>query len=69
MATKKWLSKREVREKIKLSFAEISRREAKMRFPSRLRLGPHRNSRTVWWEHEIDEWMEQEAARRRIDAS
>ena len=66
MSTKRFLSKREVRDRIKLSYAEISRREKKMKFPTRLRLGDHRNSRAVWIEEEIDQWIEQQIARQRV---
>jgi predicted DNA-binding transcriptional regulator AlpA len=69
MSTKRFLSKREVRDKVKLSYAEIARREKALKFPSRLRLGVHRNSRSVWIEAEIDQWMDDQIARRRIDAS
>ena len=54
---KRFLSKAEVRDKVKLSYAEISRREKLGKFPPRLRLGRYRNSRAVWWEDLIDEWM------------
>ena len=36
MSEKRFLSKSEVREKVKLSYAEIARREKKMKFPTRL---------------------------------
>jgi predicted DNA-binding transcriptional regulator AlpA len=68
MSTKRFLSKSEVRDKVKLSPAEIARREKKMKFPTRLRLGVHRNSRVVWIEAEIDQWMDEQVASRRIDA-
>jgi len=68
MSTKRFLSKAEVRDKVKISYAEISRREKKLKFPMRHRLGDFRNSRCVWWEHEIDAWMEEQVARRRIDS-
>ena len=63
MSTKRWLSKVEVRDKIKLSYAEIARREKQGRFPTRLRLGDYPNSRAVWWEHEIDAWMDNQGPR------
>ncbi len=64
----KLLSKAAVREKVCLSFAEIARREKKMRFPSRLRLGEHRTSRTVWLEDEIDAWIAEQVKKQRIDS-
>ena len=60
---KRFLSKREVRDKVQLSFAEIARREKKGKFPKRLRLGTYRNSRTVWLEELIDEWMDEQIAK------
>jgi predicted DNA-binding transcriptional regulator AlpA len=56
--TKRLLSKAEVRDKIKLSYTEIGRRVKDGRFPKPVRLGTHRTSRTVWWEHEVDDWMD-----------
>lgn len=66
MSTKRFLSKSEVRDKVKLSHAEISRREKKLKFPTRLRLGSFRNSRTVWIEAEIDQWIDEQIARQRL---
>lgn len=54
----KFLSKAEVRSMVKLSYAELARREADGRFPQRIPLGPHRNSRRVYIYIEIIEWME-----------
>ena len=56
--TKRFLSKAEVRDKVKLGFTEIARRVAKDTFPKPIKLGPYRTSRVVWWEHEIDAWMD-----------
>jgi len=66
MSKRRFLSKLEVRDKIKLSYAEIARREKRLRFPMRLRLGPHRNSRSVWLEDEIEAWIEEQIARQRL---
>ena len=68
MSTKRFLSKKEVRDKVKLSDAEIARRERKLKFPSRLRLGDFKTSRAVWLEDEIDAWIDDQIARRRIDS-
>src|SRR5262245_13138335 len=61
--TKRFLSKAEVRDKVKLSYAEIARREKAGKFPPRLRLGNYQSSRAVWLEEMIDAWMEQQIAR------
>jgi predicted DNA-binding transcriptional regulator AlpA len=61
--TKRFLSKKEVRDKVKLSFTEIARRVQAGKFPKPLRLGPYRTSRTVWWEHDIDAWMDEQNER------
>jgi len=66
MSEKRFLSKSEVRDRVKLSYAEIARREKRMQFPSRLRLGPHRTSRTVWLLEEIERWIDDVIARQRI---
>jgi predicted DNA-binding transcriptional regulator AlpA len=55
--SQRFLSKKEVRDKVKLSNTEIARRVKTGRFPMPLRLGPYPTSRTVWWEHEVDAWM------------
>jgi prophage regulatory protein len=61
--TKRFLSKSEVRDKIKLSYTEIARRVRAGKFPMPLRLGSHRTSRTVFLESEIDAWMEDQVQR------
>lgn len=63
--TKRFLSKAEVRDKIKLSFTEIARRVQAGKFPKPIRLGSHRTSRTVYLESEIDAWMEAQIERYR----
>jgi len=68
MSVRRFLSKAEVRDIVKLSYSEIARREKRMQFPSRLRLGDHRNSRSVYIEDEITKWVEQQIAKRRIDS-
>lgn len=52
----KFLSKKQVRERISLSFASIDRMEANGTFPRRVRLG---QLRVVWVEDEIEDWMRQ----------
>jgi prophage regulatory protein len=49
----RFLSKRQVRELISLSFTQIDRLEAAGKFPKRLRIG----FRVVWVEDEVLEWM------------
>lgn len=66
--TKRFLSKSEVRDKIKLSYTEIARRVKAGKFPTPLRLGSHRTSRTVFLESEIDAWMEDQVQRCRRPA-
>ncbi len=55
--SKRFLSLKEVVSKVRLSKTEIARRVDAKRFPQPLKLGAHRNSRVVWWEHEVEEWM------------
>lgn len=50
----KFVSKKQVREMITLSFAQIDRLERDRKFPSRIRLG---QNRVVWIESEIFEWI------------
>jgi predicted DNA-binding transcriptional regulator AlpA len=60
----RFLSKKDVKAKISLSYAQIARLEDDGRFPKRLRLGIFRNSRTVWLESEIVAWMLDRIAKR-----
>ena len=57
--TKRFLSKSEVRDKVKLSNTHITRLEEAGNFPKRIALGTHRTSRRVWVESEIDAWMDE----------
>ncbi len=61
---KRFLSKKEVRDRIKLSHAEVARREKAGRFPKRLRLGNYQTSRAVYVEEEIDAWIDEQIASR-----
>ena len=56
--SKRFLSKKEVRDRIKLSYTHTARLVKVGEFPKPLRLGPYPTSRTVWWEHEVEAWME-----------
>lgn len=60
----RFLSKKEVKARISLSYAQIARLESDGRFPKRLRLGDHRNSRSVWVENEITAWQLTRIAKR-----
>ena len=60
----RFLSKRQVRDLITLSFTQIDRLEAAGKFPKRLRLSEFANGRAVWLEEEILEWMRERVARR-----
>ena len=45
-----------------LSFAHIDRLEKRGRFPRRIKLGNHRESRVVWRYKEVLDWIEARAA-------
>ena len=60
----RFLTKRQVRELTTLSFTQVDRLEAAGKFPKRMRLGDYPNSRVVWIEEEILEWMRQRIAER-----
>jgi prophage regulatory protein len=62
---KRFLSKSEVRDKVKLSHTQIARLEAAGKFPKRIALGTHRTSRRVWLESDVDAWMEGQIQRAR----
>ena len=66
--TKRFLSKSEVRDRVKLSYTEIARRVKAGTFPKPIRLGTHRTSRTVWLESEIDAWIDDQIQRSRRPA-
>lgn len=57
------VSRKQLRELgIALSFTQIDRLEKRGRFPSRIKLGWHRESRVVWRYEEVLAWIEQRAA-------
>jgi predicted DNA-binding transcriptional regulator AlpA len=64
----RFLTKKQVREKTTLSYAEIDRREHRLKFPKRHRLSEAPRGRVVWWEHEVDEWMRSQACLLPTDA-
>jgi predicted DNA-binding transcriptional regulator AlpA len=44
--------------KLGISKTEIGRWVKAEKLPEPMRLGDHKTSRTVWWEHEVDAAME-----------
>lgn len=58
----KFLSKKQVREKVLYSPAHIARLEAAGKFPKRVQLGP---GRVGWVEEEIEEWMRELISKRK----
>lgn len=58
---RKFLSKKEVRDRTTYSFAHIDRLEKAGLFPQRIRLG---QNRVAWDEREIDAWIEKRIAER-----
>lgn len=57
----KFLSKKQIREKVLYCPAHIARLEAVGKFPKRVQLGP---GRVGWVEEEIEEWMRELIAKR-----
>ena len=62
--TKRFLSKAEVKDKIKLSYTQTKRLVDAGKFPKPLRLGPYQTSRTVYVEADVDAWMAEQMKRR-----
>ena len=60
----RFLSKKEVRHLVGLSFTQIDRLEAAGKFPKRIRLSEFPNGRVVWLEQEVIEWMQERIAHR-----
>lgn len=54
----RFLTKKQVKELVTLSFAELARREVVGRFPKRIRLSEHSRGRVVYREADIRKWME-----------
>lgn len=59
-AMMRFLSKKDVRSKIGLSFATLDRMEKDKAFPKRVQI----NFRVFWLEAEVEEWMRARIARR-----
>lgn len=62
---KRFIGYREMTEKLGVSRTQIQRWVFCGILPKPLRLGSHRTSRTVWWEHEVEAAMEAMANRGR----
>ena len=56
--TKRFIGYAEMTDKVGVSKTQIGRMVDDGKLPKPLRLGSHRTSRTVWWEHEVDAAME-----------
>jgi predicted DNA-binding transcriptional regulator AlpA len=56
--TKRWIGYAEMVRKLGVSRTQIQRWVACGLLPKPLRLGSHKTSRTVWWEHEVEAAME-----------
>lgn len=60
----RFLSRKDVRAKVSLSFAHLSRLETEGRFPKRVPLtGAHRG-RVAWIEEEVEAWMRERMQKR-----
>ena len=55
--SKRFISYREMTEKLGVSRTQIQRWVDCGILPKPLRLGSHKTSRTVWWEHEVEAAM------------
>jgi predicted DNA-binding transcriptional regulator AlpA len=55
---KRFIGYAEMTAKVGVSKTQIGRMVEKGELPKPIRLGTHRTSRTVWWEHEVDAAME-----------
>ena len=55
--TKRFIGYAELTAKIGVGRSQIRRMVDDGRLPQPIRLGGHRTSRTVWWEHEVDAAM------------
>lgn len=60
----KFLSKKQVRDIVGLSYAHTHRLEKDGLFPQRVKLGHHHNSRAMYVEDEITDWMHERIAER-----
>tara|TARA_R110002072_G_scaffold264027_1_gene422760 strand:+ start:1954 stop:2151 length:198 start_codon:yes stop_codon:yes gene_type:complete len=58
----KFLSRKAVCDLVQLSRAEISRREVDNRFPQGVKLGDFHNSRVVYVQEEVMDWMHEQVS-------
>lgn len=58
MSSKKLLGWKQVRERIPLSRTHITRLEKKGQFPKRIRVGTFACSRVMWFEDDIDAYID-----------
>ena len=56
--TKRFIGYAQMEDKLGVSKTQIGRMVDDGRLPKPMRLGTHKTSRTVWWEHEVDAAME-----------
>ena len=56
--TKRFIGYAEMVKKLGVCRTQIGRMVEAGKLPKPLRLGSHKTSRTVWWEHEVDAAME-----------
>jgi predicted DNA-binding transcriptional regulator AlpA len=56
--TKRFIGYRQMTEKLGISKTHIGRWVKDGLLPEPMRLGSHKTSRTVWWEHEVEAAME-----------
>jgi predicted DNA-binding transcriptional regulator AlpA len=56
--SKRFIGYAEMEAKVGVSRTQIGRMVEDGKLPQPLRLGGHHNSRTVWWEHEVEAAME-----------
>ena len=58
-------SKKQLREVVLLSPTQIDRLERMGKFPQRVTLGDHANSRVGWLRREVLEWLQARVSKRR----
>jgi predicted DNA-binding transcriptional regulator AlpA len=58
------VTKKGVRALTTLSSSHIDRLEKAGRFPRSFKLGAHRNSRRLWWKHEVADFLKSHATKR-----
>lgn len=56
--TRRFIGYAQMKAKLGVSRTQIRRMVKDRKLPKPLRLGTHRTSRTVWWEHEVEAAMQ-----------